>query len=323
MRSIARTTERKPRRMRSSSSESTASIAASISATQASAPRAVAVGVEARVEERDERAGHVGVPEQRLLHVAIAERDPDLAQVARDRAQHRHLAPVELGAEDQAVEAVELGLAVPDAPEALVEALADRVDVDLAGALQAEVVDPHGRAVARLDLVRPLVGDGQPEALEHRQDVGEQHAPVAPVELAAQRARRALQRPVEAEVERLLALHRLHPADVGQRRARVQVVAVGGRERAGVAAVQRRRRSPRRPPPSARPAARRPSCAWPRRSAPRARPGSNVAQLARAGCAACSGCAPAPTRSAAAPSRPTRRRRPPAAGRRSSCGWRC
>ena len=118
--------------MRSSSSESTASIAASISATQASAPRAVAVGVEARVEERDERAATSVCAEQRLLHVAVAERDPDLAQVARDRAQHRHLAPVELGAEDQAVEAVELGLAVPDAPEALVEALADRVDVDLA-----------------------------------------------------------------------------------------------------------------------------------------------------------------------------------------------
>ena len=90
--------------------------------------------VEARVEERDERPRRAVCAEQRLLHVAIAERDPDLAQVARDRAQHRHLAPVELGPEDQPVEAVELGLAVPDAPEALVEALADRVDVDLARA---------------------------------------------------------------------------------------------------------------------------------------------------------------------------------------------
>ena len=119
-----------------------------------SAPPRSPVRVEARVEElaRARRATPV-CAEQRLLHVAVAERDPGLAQVARDRAQHRHLAPVEPGAEDQPVEAVELGLAVPDAREALVEALADRVGVDRRPArLQPEVVDPHGRAVARRDL---------------------------------------------------------------------------------------------------------------------------------------------------------------------------
>ena len=121
------------------------------------------------------------------------------------------------------------------------EALADRLDVDRPLGLQPEVVDPHRRLVARRDPVGPLVGHGQAEALEHRQDVGQRHALAAAVELAAQDPGRRLERPVEAEVERVVALERLDPLHVRDRRAREEVIAVGGRERARAVAAHERR----------------------------------------------------------------------------------
>ncbi len=225
--------------MRSSSRLSTASIAAPISCTRASARERSPSGSKRAWKSETSARRDVGMPEQRLLHVAIAERDPGLAQVARDRAQHRHLTPIQAGGDDQGVEAVELRVAAPDAHEAFVEALADRVDVDVDAGVQAEVVDPRGGGIARRDEVRPLVGDGQTEALEHRQHVGERDPLAAAVELAAQRSGRRLQRPVQAEIERDVAHERLDPLDVGDRRAREQVLAIGGRERRGVAAEER------------------------------------------------------------------------------------
>ena len=100
--------------------------------------------VEAGAEQGDQLGGDAGVGDQRALHVAVAERDPRLAHVAGDRAQQRHLARVEAGADDQRVESVLLDVAVPDAREAVVEPLADpvRVDVGADRVVQAEVVDP-------------------------------------------------------------------------------------------------------------------------------------------------------------------------------------
>ena len=138
------------------------------------------------------RAATPAMREQRVLHVAVAERDPGLAQVARDGAQHRHLAPVEPGADDQAVEAVLLGLAAPHAREALVEALADRVDVDRrptpAGRSRRSTPARSSRGVTRYGRSSVTV---EAEALEHRQHVGQRHALAAAVELAAQRPRAA------------------------------------------------------------------------------------------------------------------------------------
>jgi hypothetical protein len=56
--------------------------------------------------------------EQRLLHVALAEGDARLPQVARDRTQDRDVAPVEARAKDERVEAVALDVAPPDAGDA-------------------------------------------------------------------------------------------------------------------------------------------------------------------------------------------------------------
>ena len=85
------TTRRKPRRMRSSSRLSTASIVAFELAARARLGFRVGVlephRVEAQPEELDEAAGDVGVRGERVLHVGLAERASRLAEVLRDRAE--------------------------------------------------------------------------------------------------------------------------------------------------------------------------------------------------------------------------------------------
>ncbi len=201
----------------------------------------LALGGEARAEELHQRGRHARMGEQRLLHIALAERHARLPQVARDGPQHGDVAPVEPRAQHQAVEAVALDLAPPDARERILEALSHLAHVELAAGrvVDAEVVDPGRRPVARRDLVGPLVARPQPHALEHRQDRRERQRLAAAVELAAQRARGGLERAVEADRELLVRREPLDSPDVHDRRARKPVLAVADRKRIAVAAVQR------------------------------------------------------------------------------------
>ncbi len=55
---------------------------------------AAAVGRAARMEQRDQQPGDVGIAGQRLLHIVLAELDGGLAQELRGRAQNRDIAPI-------------------------------------------------------------------------------------------------------------------------------------------------------------------------------------------------------------------------------------
>ena len=55
------------------------------------------IGVEPGLEQRHEPGGDRRVVEQHADDVPLRERDDGLAQVAQDRSQDRHLAPVEAG----------------------------------------------------------------------------------------------------------------------------------------------------------------------------------------------------------------------------------
>ena len=93
--------------------------------------RAVAGGIEARAEQLHQRGRHARMGEERPLHVGLAERDPRLPQIARDRPQDRDVAPAQPCPQHEAVEAVVLDLAAPDADERVLEALSHLVDVEL------------------------------------------------------------------------------------------------------------------------------------------------------------------------------------------------
>lgn len=160
-------------------------------------------GAQAGLEEVDQQAGGVGVVAERVLHVVLGERAARLAQVLGVGAQHHRLAPGQPGGQDQAVEAVVLGLAGPGGREGLLDALAGLVGQ--LGALaqpQAEVVDPGGAVVRAGQRVRVLVEHLDAEPLQDGQDLGQRDRAADPVDLEAAlvvaRADRLVQ--VQAEV---------------------------------------------------------------------------------------------------------------------------
>jgi hypothetical protein len=194
--------------------------------------RVVRDRVEAGAHERDQRRGDVGVGDERARGRSGAERGLGLAQPAADRAQQHHLAGVEAGGEHEAVERVVLALSLPDADERLLQALARELALQRRRARrEAEVVDPCGGAVARLELVRALVGDAQPEVLEDRQHVRERDRPRRREQLAAQRLAAVLDRAVRAHGEPARSGRVLDAPQIGHRRAGRPVLAVARRER--------------------------------------------------------------------------------------------
>ena len=199
--------------------------------------------VEAALEQLDERRRDLGMPGERLLHVRVAERDPRLAEVLGDRAEHDDLAGREPGGEHELVEAVVLDLAAPRARERLLERLAHIFGLEVLAlvAPEAEVVDPHRRVVAPVDLVRPLVGDGDAHVLEQRQHVGEEQRPAGAQELEREVVLRRGVRQVEAEAEVAGGIEPLDALDVEHRLVRGEVLLVGERERVGVAVRQHAR----------------------------------------------------------------------------------
>ena len=90
--------------------------------------------VEARLEQLHQQPRQQRIAREGLFDVGLRERHADLQQVLAVAAQHRHLAPGQAGRDDQPVEAVVLGIAAPELQEGLLEGMADRVDVEIAGA---------------------------------------------------------------------------------------------------------------------------------------------------------------------------------------------
>jgi hypothetical protein len=108
---------------------------------------------------------------QRVLDVARAEGEADLAQVAGIGTQQGELERREAGEQHEPVEAVALDGAPPHRAERGEELGANRrTGLDAGGWSQAEVVDPRARLPERGQLEGPLVGDLHAHLLEDGQD---------------------------------------------------------------------------------------------------------------------------------------------------------
>ena len=145
------------------------------------------------VKQLDQKLRNIGISRQRLLHVLLAELDRGLAQIFRRRAQDRHIAPGKLGADDEAVEAVALGVAGDDGAERFFQRLLDVLEGGRAtiGALHLEVeydalMRPSG-VVAEAD-IEGILGDHlQAEIFEDRQRGRQRHHFAEQVELQPKR----------------------------------------------------------------------------------------------------------------------------------------
>ncbi len=197
-------------------------------------------GIEARLEQPDDKGGKTRVLEQGLLHVGVRIGDSGLAQVLAIGAQNDDLAPAQTGPDDQAVEAVAFDLAAPDAAERLLELGPDGAEVDgpaVAG-FQAKVVDHDEAAVVERDRERNLVDHLEAHMLEHGQSVGQGDRAVRMVELEADLMLAGLQGTAQAHADLAVGQGLLDHVDVADRGLAVEPLAVAGAEGPVVTAVE-------------------------------------------------------------------------------------
>ncbi len=192
-------------------------------------------GVEARLEQAHEQRRQIRVREQRRDDVLVAEREPDLTHVARERPQMVDLTPRQPGREDELVERVVLGLPAPGGEHRLhdvrapTRALLRRVAPHRrAIGDKAEVVDVAGGAVGARQRVRTLVRDLHAEVREDREYLGE-HERLVAEDLEASLARVDLVGAVQRE-RRVVVTEAFEPAHVGDGLTGGEVVGVTGRE---------------------------------------------------------------------------------------------
>ncbi len=231
--------------MRSSSGLVTFSSASSMSRAKARdcdvRVAGFSVGIEAGFEGPGESRGEVRVPHEHGFHVALAERDAGLQQIAAHGAQHQGLPPVETGGEHEPVEAVALCKAVAHGVEGLLEARSDlrRIEVASAGVCDLEVLDPQRGAGTGGDAIRALVEDAQVEVLEQRQHVGHGDRIAAPVQAQVQRPAGRIP-PAQLHAHRAcIGRQGLQFTDIADRIGRRDLFLVRGRERRRIAIDER------------------------------------------------------------------------------------
>ena len=135
---------------------------------------ALALGVEAQLEQVHELLRQHGVRRQHVVLVALGEARADPLAVLAVGAQDLDLVPVEARRQHEPVERVGLRVAAPDRRDAVGHAPAVGLEVErlVARAEHAEVLHP-GLAVAALEPRRDLLDHPQAEVLEHRHRLGE------------------------------------------------------------------------------------------------------------------------------------------------------
>ena len=126
------------------------------------------LGVEHRRELLDQESDKFRMYGQHIFHVVLRKRDAELLQVFGVTSQQRGLTPVEIGAQDQAVEPVALSIPGEDVHEALFKTCRSRLDVDVGATLMAqlEVLYPERLAGLQFEFIGVLGIDVEPHFLE-------------------------------------------------------------------------------------------------------------------------------------------------------------
>ena len=190
---------------------------------------------EAGEEQLDDTAGDLQVVAQGLADILHAEGKVHLPQVAGVGPQHGEFAPVQAGADQQAVEAVVLRAAEPDAREGLLELLLDLLQHDVVRQRvdQGELLYPVDLAIVGAHAVGALGHHPQAEVLEDGQHVGQGQARAAVVQAQAQHLAALLHQPVQGHAQCLALLQAQDLFYVQHRHPGVEVVAIARRETGG------------------------------------------------------------------------------------------
>ncbi len=186
--------------------------------------------IEAGFEQLDQQAGQQRVAREGAFHVGLRERHAGLQQVLAVATQHGDLAPMQAGSQHQAVEAVVLGIAVPDAGEGLAEGFIDAGGIDRAGGrLDLEVLHVHRRVVDR-QAVRTLGDHAQAHVFHHRQRVRQRNVVQLAIQLQAQAIAAFARHGLQAQAQVVRAGQGIELADIVGGNGGAVVFDVAGRQ---------------------------------------------------------------------------------------------
>ena len=112
---------------------------------------------------------------QRALHIALAERQPGLQQVAAHRAQHTDLPGAERGGEQQAIESVVLDLAAPHGEKGFDEARLDMGNIEVMAEAMLNLEILHAGRLRQCQQIRMFGQNAQAEVFHHRQQIRDRY----------------------------------------------------------------------------------------------------------------------------------------------------
>ncbi len=192
--------------------------------------------IEACFEQFHQQARQQRITGEGGFDVGLRERHRRLQQVFAVAAQQGHLAPMQAGRQDQAIEAVVFGVAVPDALERFAEAGIGVCGIDLAGGrFDLEILDVN-RRFADLQPIRPLGNHAQAHVFHHRHRIGQRNIVELAVQLQAQAFARVQTHAIvatdflQAQMQIVRAVQRGEMLDVGHRRFDRRIFDIAGRQ---------------------------------------------------------------------------------------------
>ena len=201
------------------------------------------LGIELHLEQLDQEARDMGMFGERAHLGALRSVEPGLLAIAGERTDRGGIAPGGADFEHDAVEAVILGIAVPDRDERRLELARDVVEHEVRAAriVDQEFMDPD--LVARGGTDRKAFLDQRPQAhrLQDGEHVGERHGLSAVVELEAEARGGVVRQPIGAHPDRTVGFHRFDRDDVAQRLGRAEHFLIAGAERLAPATEEARR----------------------------------------------------------------------------------
>ncbi len=198
--------------------------------------------MQARLEQQAQIGGSLRVCREHALHIALAERNSGLQQVAAAGPQHAHASGAELGADQQAVKAIvfkRAGAYGAEGGNQLLGHLCHRHRV-VRIVFEFEVLHPGGLAVDRAQPIRALGDDAQSKMFEGWQHLGDGQCLAALDDAQVRSLRRLVRRLIETQLHALRSdIERFQVTDIIDRERGADILAIRGGEGGAVALIER------------------------------------------------------------------------------------
>ena len=196
----------------------------------------ITLRIEAHLKEFQQQPRQLYMVDQGVGDKGLAVGKADLTHVAGVGPQQGDLPPAHVGGQQQPVESVILGIAVPHATEQILENGTDSVNIHHfpTVGLQREVMYPYRLPFPVTDFKGMLADHPEPEIVENRHDIGQWQRLIRIEKFEVECAFILFQSPIEAHGEMLFPRRAGYMLEINGSTPGREHVFVTGRETAGV-----------------------------------------------------------------------------------------